>query len=131
MKSTRRVRRSARELFRVCFVDGAVNDARVRLVARRLARSGRRGALLILSSFQRLGRLDRDRHTALVESATPLARGVRDRIEAGLTSTYGPTLGTSFGENPPLIGGVRIKVGSDVYDGSGRARLTALEALLG
>ena len=27
----------------------------------------------------------------------------------------------SFGENPALIGGIRIKVGSDVYDGSIRA----------
>ena len=130
MKATKRVMRAARELFRVCFVDGAVNDARVRLVARRLAGSGRRGALLILSSFQRLVRLDRDRHTALVESATPLSRSVRERIEAGLVRTYGPTLATSFGEDAALIGGVRIKVGSDVYDGSVRAKLAALEALL-
>jgi F0F1-type ATP synthase delta subunit len=33
----------------------------------------------------------------------------------------------SYGSNPALLGGVRITVGSDVYDGSVKGRLTALE----
>jgi F-type H+-transporting ATPase subunit delta len=130
MKTTRRVKRAARELFRFCLVDGVFDGARARVVAGRLAASGRRGALPILSSFQRLVRLDRDQHTARVESARPLAGPIRERIQAGLSKTYGSTLQTSFGENPALIGGVRIKVGSDVYDGSVRARLAALESRL-
>ena len=39
---------------------------------------------------------------------------------------HGPALQTSFVENPALLGGLRIKVGSDVYDGSVRARLQAI-----
>ena len=85
MKVTRRVKRSARQLFRICVVDGALDSARVRLVAARLAASRRRGALPILSSFQRLVRLDRDLHTARVESAVPLADNVRERIATGLS----------------------------------------------
>ena len=73
MKSRRRIKRSARQLFRACLVDGGLDEGRARFVAGRLAESSRRGALAILSSFQRLVRLDRDRHTAFVESATPLA----------------------------------------------------------
>ena len=130
MKVTRRVKRSARQLFRGCFLDGALDETRARRVAGLLASSRRRGALPILSSFLRLVRLDRDLHTARVESAVPLADNVRERIATGLAHTYGPTLETSFGENAALIGGVRIKVGSDVYDGTVRARLAALEALL-
>jgi F-type H+-transporting ATPase subunit delta len=130
MKATRRVKRSAGQLFRVCLVDGALDQGRARQVARLLATSRRRGALAVLSSFQRLVRLDRGQHTALVESAAPLADTVRERIHSGLVRAYGPALETAFGENPALIGGVRIKVGSDVYDGSVRAKLTALEALL-
>jgi F-type H+-transporting ATPase subunit delta len=130
MKATRRVKRSARVLLRRCIVNGALDEGRVRLVARHLGASRRRGALPILASFQRLVRLDRDRHTALVESATPLAGPVREQIQAGLSQRYGPDLEMKFGENPALIGGVRIRVGSDVYDGSVRARLAALEAAL-
>ena len=89
-----------------------------------------RGALAILSDFQRLVRLDSDRHSALVESATPLAPAMRDDIQAGLARVYGPGLEATFAENPALIGGMRITVGSDVYDDSVRARLAALEARL-
>jgi F-type H+-transporting ATPase subunit delta len=38
---------------------------------------------------------------------------------------------TSFAENPALIGGMRVKIGSDVYDGSVRAALEALEERFG
>jgi F-type H+-transporting ATPase subunit delta len=107
-----------------------LDEARVRQAARHLAASRRRGALPILSDFQRLVRLDHDRHTALIESATPLAGSLRENIAAGLSRVYGPGLDTSFEQNPVLIGGMRIKVGSDVYDGSVRGRLAALEARL-
>lgn len=128
MKSTKRTKRTARQLFRLCLVKGVVDEDRTRLVAKRLAQSRRRGALAVLADIQRLVRLDRDRHSAIVESATPLASDVRDRVQMGLTRTYGPGLVTSFEHNPDLIGGMRIKVGSDVYDGSVRGRLAALEA---
>jgi F-type H+-transporting ATPase subunit delta len=130
MKGSRRIARAARHLFRACLVDGRLDEGRARFVAGRLAESSRRGALPILSSFQRLVRLDRDRHTAFVESATPLAGPMRERVHRGLARAYGAELETSFSENPALIGGIRIKVGSDVYDDSIRARLAALEARL-
>jgi F-type H+-transporting ATPase subunit delta len=128
MKQSRKARRAARQLYQLCLVDGLLDDGRVRLVAQRVAASGRRGALPILSGFQRLVRLERDRHTAIVESAEPLAGSVRDAVQDGLARVYGRGLDTSFGQNPALIGGMRIKVGSDVYDGTVRARLAALAA---
>ena len=130
MKTTKRVKRGARELFRVCMVDGELNQSRTRDVAGRLAASHRRGALALLSAFERLVRLQLDRRTAIIESATPLGEPVRTGIADRLHRTYGASLATSFNENPGLIGGVRIRVGSDVYDGSIRGRLRALEATL-
>ena len=81
----------------------------------------------VLSNFRRLVRLDRDRHTAVIESATSLGGDEREDIQTGLARVYGPGLDASFKENPRLIGGVRIRVGSDLYDGSVRARLAAFE----
>jgi F-type H+-transporting ATPase subunit delta len=52
---------------------------------------------------------------------------IRENVEAGLVKTYGPNISTSFVENPTLIGGMRIRVGSDVYDGSIKTALAALE----
>jgi F-type H+-transporting ATPase subunit delta len=130
MKAKRKVQRAARQLFRLCLVAGVVDKARVRQVAQGLATSRRRGALAILSDFRRLVRLDANRHAAVVESATPLAAGARAGIAADLLRVYGPGLEASFVEDPALIGGMRITVGSDVYDDSVRARLAALEARL-
>ena len=130
MKANRKLTRVARHLFRLCLVDGVLDEGRARLVAERLASSRRRGAISILSEFQRLVRLDADRHTAVVESATPLAAPLRGAIEADLARIYGAGIDATFEHNPALIAGMRIKVGSDVYDDSVRARLATLEARL-
>ncbi len=130
MKVNRKARRASRELFRMCLVDGTLDESRARLVASRVAASRHNGHLAILSDFQRLVRLDRHRHSARVETATPLIASLREQIEADLKRSYGSSVTASFGENPALIGGMRIRVGSDVYDGSIRARLAALQARL-
>jgi F-type H+-transporting ATPase subunit delta len=74
-----------------------------------------------------LVKLDRARHMAAVESATPLPAALQAALEAGLERRYGPGLTTAFAHHPGLIGGIRIQVGSDLYDGSVRAGLAALE----
>ena len=129
MATTKRSRQIARRLFQWCLVEGTLNVDRARKVAQRLARA-ERDALAVLSEFQRLVRLDRDRNTALVESAAPLGDEVRRDLEARLTRLHGAELQLVFALNPALIGGIRIKVGSDVYDGSVRGRLDALESRL-
>jgi F-type H+-transporting ATPase subunit delta len=128
MKANRRTKRAARGLYRLCLVDGTLDADRVRLVADRLAASRRRGALAAFAGFLRLVRLDRDRHTVLVESATPLAEDLREQLRTSLTQAGAGA--AAFVENPALIGGIRIKVGSDVYDDSVRAKLAALAARL-
>jgi F-type H+-transporting ATPase subunit delta len=130
MKANKRTIRTARKLFRLCVVDGRLDDARVRLVAKTLAASNRRGAIGVLSSLQRMVRLERNRHRAVVESAVALTDDVRATVADGLARMYGSALETSFEQNPALIGGMRVSIGSDVYDGSIRARLAAIEARL-
>jgi len=117
----------AKRLFRLCFVNGLLDEGRTRQVLQRIIDDKRRGGLSLLSHFQRLVKLEIARHTAEVESAIPLATDFREKIETGLSRIYGPGLRASFVQNPELIGGMRIKVGSDVYDGSVRARLVELE----
>ena len=128
MTSSKKTRRSARRLFRLCLVDDRLDAAKARVVVERIAASKRRGALPILGEFQRLVRLDLERHTAIVESAAPLSIDVRDGVQSSLARTYGAGLTTSFTLNPSLIGGMRVKVGSSVFDGSVKGRLEALQA---
>jgi F-type H+-transporting ATPase subunit delta len=127
MKTTRQIKREAKRLFRSCLVTGLLDEGRTRQVVQRIIDGKRRGGLALLSQFQHLVKLDRARHTAEVESAMPLSPDLRASIQVGLARVYGPGIKASFAQNPGLIGGLRIKVGSDVYDGSVQARLAALE----
>lgn len=130
MATSRQRTRAARQLYRLCLVNGALDERRVRLVVDRVILRRQRGALAILSHFRRLVRLDRDRHRALVVSAAPLADDLRADVTARVERLYGGDIETSFSEDPALIGGMRLTVGSDVYDGSVRARLAAIGARL-
>ena len=114
-------------MFRSCLVDGLVDEARGRRVIELYLAAKPRGYLATLMHFRRLLALDLDRHTARVETATPLPAELHTSVQAGLAKVYGPGLSTSFADRPELIGGMRIQVGSDVYDGSVKARLAALE----
>ena len=126
MRTTRRARRDARRLFRACLDGGLLDEGRARQVAHRVAKAGRRGSLAVLSHFRRLVSLDGAAHHAVVESATALPPDLRAGVEADVARMYGPGVSTSFAENPALIAGMRVKVGSDVYDGSVRGALAAL-----
>ena len=127
MKTTRRTRIRARRLFRACLVRGLLDEGRARVAARRVASTGRRGSLAILSHFLRLVKLEQARHRAVVETASALPPELRKSVGSALARLYGAGLTTSFSEDPSLIGGMRVRVASDVYDGSVRAALGALE----
>ena len=127
MITGKRAKREAKQLFRICLVNDFLDENRVREVARRLASGDHRNGPAILSHFLRLLRLDRVRHTAHAESATPLPSDLQAAVQSALTRQYGSGLTTAFAHRPSLIGGIRIQVGSDVYDGSVLARLAEME----
>jgi F-type H+-transporting ATPase subunit delta len=127
MQPNKQSKREAKRLFRTCLVDGALDENRARQTARDVASGGTRHRLPVLAHFLRLVKLDLHVRTAVIESATELPADLRAELTAALARRYGPGLTTTFMEKPSLIGGVRIQVGSDVYDRSIRAGLTALE----
>src|SRR5262249_56053052 len=106
---------------------GVVDDNRVRRTVQLVVAAGRHDTPAILSVFRQLLKLDLARRTATIESAAPLPADLRAAVETGLTRLYGPGLTTAFAYRPALIGGVRIQVGCDVYDGSVRATLDTLQ----
>lgn len=127
MKSPKQARRDAKELFRSCLVNGVLDEQRALQAVTQVADAKPRGYIDILTYFQRLVKLDLDRRTAHIESATPLTPEMRTEVTNRLAGIYGKGLEISFGQNPALLGGMRIRVGSDVYDGSVQARLEALQ----
>jgi F-type H+-transporting ATPase subunit delta len=126
MKISKHLRREAKALFQSCRVNGLLDEQRTRLAVQTVLAQKPRGYVGILSHFQRLLKFDLQRRTARVESAVPLTAAQQSQVSSNLTRRYGPGLNLNFSQNPALLGGMRIKVGSDVYDGTVQARLDAL-----
>lgn len=127
MKITKQARRDAKQLFRTCQVNGLLDEARVRQTVQLVIERKPRGFNGILHHFHRLVKLDIARRTARIESAVPLTDALRASVEANLTRRYGAGLSVTFAQNAALVGGLRIQVGSDVFDGTVASRLAALD----
>jgi len=126
MKLSREARRQARELFALTIVDGRLDTTRLDTVFGGVAEKKPRSYLQILKELARLVRLEVADHHAVVESATPLEPEKVREFEAGLKARFGE-LTTEFRRNPALIGGLRVQIGSNVWDGSIQARLEAIK----
>ena len=130
MKISKEARRSSRLLFRACLVGGKLDEGRVREVIGKVAAAKPRGHVAILEAFSKLVRAEVERQQALVESATELEAGLRQQLQQSLNAKYGRELSLQFSVKPELLGGIRVRVGSDVWDGSVKARLETLRSQL-
>ena len=127
MKVSKQAQRDARQLFRSCTTNGLLDAGRVRRVLALLAEKKPRGYVEILTRLHRLVKLDVARHSARVESAVVTSPEDQAGIKVSLEKQYGVGLEVTYGVIPALPGGLRIQVGSDLYDGSVQTRLQKLE----
>lgn len=126
MKYSKQTRRDAKKLFRACQIDGLLNEARVRAAMQSVLQVKPKDYVPLLGCFHRLIKLDLGRRAAVIESVVPLAASMQEQLKSQLTRRHGPGLEFSFNQVPGLIGGMRVRVGSDVYDSSIEAKLSEL-----
>ena len=70
------------------------------------------------------------RGAILVRTAVPLAPEQRSRLQSLLEQRFGPGRPVNFEVDPELLGGVWLRVGDRIVDGSLRGRLQALRQQL-
>lgn len=127
MKISRESRKMARELFRLATPNGKLDTKRAAEIADTLVKDRPRGAFDTLKEFTRLVRLELERNHAVIQSSGALEPAEQTKIQNDIRSRFGAETTTEFQVVPELIGGLRIQVGSDVWDGSIRARLDQLK----
>lgn len=130
MKLSKDARKLSKQLFQASFSEKRLDGGRVKIIADQIIASKPRNFIGLLKEYQRLIRLEVEKHHARIESAAPLDRNAAAELEKTLRAKYGSDLSTEFKVVPELIGGVRIKIGSDVWDSSIRNRLARLESNL-
>ena len=130
MKVSKTAKKGARALFLAVHTEGRLDQAKVRSLLAMVIERRPAGGAEILHEFHRLVRLELESHSALVESAEKLTAVEVAAIEKSLTARFGSQTTFGYSVNPNLIAGIRVKIGSDVYDASVRERLNRLQAEL-
>ncbi|MEI8294041.1 MAG: F0F1 ATP synthase subunit delta [bacterium] len=126
MKLSREARRQSKELFDLSIVNGRLDENRLRTITTEIVQRKPRHFVQMLKFITRLTRMEVARHHAVIESATELSGAKRSEITTNLTRKFGK-ITTEFRHAPSLIGGLRVKLGSNVWDGSIQSRLETLK----
>lgn len=127
MKVRKEARKGAQILFQAVHTDGRIDLAKVRLALSEVVARKPTFQAETLKELHRLVRLELESRSAQVQTATELTPADRGNILASLQKRFGADVSATFSVNPALIAGIRLKVGSDVYDSSVRERLSRLQ----
>lgn len=126
MKINKEIRRLSRALLRASFTGGQLDSGKIASIVQLLIERKPRNYIDVLKNYKRLLRLEIEKRHAVIESADELNPEISAQIVQRLKKKYGSDVTTEFVVNPELIGGMRVRIGSDVWDGSVRNRLQRL-----
>lgn len=84
----------------------------------------------IVAEYVNLANAGRNIVTAQVASAVEMNDGERDKLDQTLTKLTGKKVQTSYTVDPSLIGGVVVRIGDKIIDGSIKTRLATLKERL-
>ncbi len=127
MKLNKEIRQLSRKMLQASFTDGQLDRGRISSLVDSLITQKPRNYIAVLKNYKRLLRLELEKRHATVETSNEVDPAIRSEIVANLKSKYGNHLSTEFHVDPRLLGGMRVRVGNDVWDGSVRNRLERLQ----
>ena len=130
MKINKEIRQLSRQMLRASFSDGQLDRQKIASLVDSLTRRKPRHYIEVLKNYRRLLRLELEKRSARIETASEVDSAVRSEILANLKKKYGTDLTAEFVVDLALLGGMRIRVGSDVWDGTVRGRLERLQQQL-
>lgn len=130
MKRNKEIRRLSREMLRASFTDKQLDNGKIAALVQSLVTKKPRNYIDVLQLYKRLLGLEIEKRHARIESAVKLDAEASKQIVDRLKRKYGSDLTSDFTVDPELLGGLRVRVGDDVWDGTLRNRLQRLEQQL-
>ncbi|MGK5497029.1 F0F1 ATP synthase subunit delta [Streptomyces sp. URMC 125] len=104
---------------------GRARPATERLVVRLVRQPRGRTLEGGLEALSRLAAERRNRSVAVVTTAVPLSDGQKQRLGAALAKLYGREVHLNLDVDPGVLGGIRVRIGDEVIDGTVSERLEA------
>ncbi|MFI8913590.1 F0F1 ATP synthase subunit delta [Streptomyces sp. NPDC053513] len=102
---------------------GKAHATTERLVVRLVTQPRGRSLEAGLESLSKLAAARRDRMVAVVTSAVPLSDRQKQRLGAVLAKLYGREMHLNLDVDPAVLGGITVRVGDEIIDGSIAERL--------
>jgi F-type H+-transporting ATPase subunit delta len=102
---------------------GKASDVTIQAVKIALGGFGGRSVETALARMVELAAARRDRSVAYVTAAAPLSEAEEQRLGAALSARYGRDVSVKTTVDPRVLGGLRVRVGADLYEGTVAHRL--------
>ncbi|RLU99170.1 F0F1 ATP synthase subunit delta [Streptomyces griseocarneus] len=106
---------------------GRANPVTERLVVRLVAHPRGRSLEAGLVALSKLAADRRDRMVAVVTSAVPLSEAQKQRLGDALAKLYGRRVHLNMDIDPEVLGGVQVRIGDEIINGSIADRLAEAE----
>jgi F-type H+-transporting ATPase subunit delta len=126
MRADRKTRLLAKQLFKLSLANGDVSPEQVAGVLGYVEKSSPRHALTLLKLYHRAIATEFAKSRALVEHAGPITDTTLKLIEGAMSQKYHRPISATAAARPQLLAGLRVRVGSDVYESTVSGQLAAL-----
>ena len=126
MKSRKEALRTAKKIFAASLVEGQLDLPTVKKVIAKLKETRPRGYIQVADAYWRLVKLEVERNRAIIQSAIALDEKTKNQVVADLKKKYGAQIAPEVAVVPGVLGGMKIRVGRDVWDGSVKNRIERL-----
>jgi F-type H+-transporting ATPase subunit delta len=126
MAAAKQTKVLAKQLFKLSVIDGVVSPDHVAGVLAWIEKNSPRHPVALLKLYSRMISTELAKSQAVVEHAGPVADATLKQIEAAMSRKYARTVTASAKPNPALLAGLRVRIGSDVYESSVAGQLASL-----
>ncbi len=128
MRADKKTKALAKQLFKLSLVNGAVSAEQVTGVLGYIEKNVPRHTLAVLQLYHRAIATELAKSSAVVEHAGPIGDGTLKAIESAMTKKYSRPVTATAKPNPKLLAGLRVRIGSDVYESTVAGQLAALSS---
>jgi F-type H+-transporting ATPase subunit delta len=111
-------------------LEGKANPITVRLAEQAVHGFGGRGFSSSLTRLVELAAARREADIAYVTVAEPLSEAEESRLSASLAARHGRQVSLKITVDPAVLGGMSVRVGSELYDGTVARRLSTVRNAL-
>jgi F-type H+-transporting ATPase subunit delta len=126
MAGDKKTKQLAKQLFKLSLVNGQVSAEQVAGVLGYIEKTAPRHPLALLKLYHRAIATEFAKSRAIVEHAGPISDSTIKLIESAMTKKYARPVTASAQPNPKLFAGLRVRVGSDLYESTVSGQLANL-----